>query len=413
MLGLLTFVLVVVGEPAPAAAAAEAPATPWVVRQLTQAPDNRQRWAFAYPYITWIVPTPGQPSKLYLCDVRSGETKLIADEMEGHARSNGKYVTYTTNAAWLLYDIASGDVTKIKDNPAGLTYVPNIAGDVVTFRGQGGYVYSIAEKKLTQVSQTAFINSELVTDGRTVVWTEETEARQHQLMAFDVATATTVQLAVDRAWAFNYPQVSGDHLVWWRMGENQTGSEGVFLYNLKTGQAARVSHEKGELMFPPQFDGASIVWLGTADGPRGYNGPVYAFHYDIKSGKTNKLSQDGWITTAAPPRVGGGVVAWNAAANKAEEPSLFIRDGKAVYRLPGASVVGIDGGVIALFRSTSHGRGQALDIQMFVAERTPEAKKKPIAKPTTKKSVKPKAAGKKALEQKGGTKRGKITVGKQ
>ena len=124
-----------------------------------------------------------------------------------------------------------------------------------------------------------------------------------------VSAQTAITAVTENSYEESALHMEGHYLVW--QGRNGDDWE-VFLYNVVTKEPpVQITNNKFDDL-SPKTDGNHVVWLGFSQ-PNGPGGDVFLsgggiFLYDISSGLTTKITNDGHVNS--PPQIADGRVVW-------------------------------------------------------------------------------------------------------
>lgn len=195
------------------------------------------------------------------------------------------YHQYIDETNWYdvyIYNLTTGEDRLIASGPDNQT-AEDIYGNYVVYNNgfswQSAYLYNI-KTGLTKLIATEAIRPRMW--GNTIVWIHSFGGGYATVWSYNLKTAKTAQVPSSLAQNETWPDIWQDKVVW--------QGAGIYFKDLKTDKEVKIS-ESGE---NPIISNDFVTWV-QSDSTGIYN--IYG--YDIKSGQTLKISDDGLIDSAS------------------------------------------------------------------------------------------------------------------
>ncbi len=222
-------------------------------------------------------------SEIFLYDIASGSVTPLTNDpayqmspsISGDTACWNEIDMATGKGTVYVYDIAArqgGPLVRgnASGEPAPNQIFPAIGGDTLAWFDDGGNVsghFSLNWLSLSSGNSVTFESSSnpvsppsVSSDGRLIAWVVEVNGTPFLYMA-DTVALKAGRVTGTGAMPAN-PAVDGDFIVW---TDYRNGNGDIYLYDIQSGQERQLTSDRAEEAFPDISDGR-IVWMGNNDG---------------------------------------------------------------------------------------------------------------------------------------------------
>jgi beta propeller repeat protein len=221
--------------------------------------------------------------RLTVYDIPSGTRSYITQNVEQYSRPAiyENRIVWGSNSNVYMRDISTSTQTKITTGND-----PDIYDTKITYTYDSGdrpqvYVYDFVTKKTIKASSGGDLyNSHIY--GNKVIWSDF-NTRLGYISMYDLATKKIIDVTSDNVYSGdpNNPDagddtgfrnaIYGDKIVYAKIGNDQFGNAGVYVYSISTGQSTPAFNYKAGVYTTPAICGNTVVWgLDTSYG----NNPI-------------------------------------------------------------------------------------------------------------------------------------------
>jgi len=214
--------------------------------------------------------------RLTVYDIPSGSRSYITKNVDQYSIPSiyGNRIVWRTLTAsnYIIYmrDISTSTQTQITTGND-----PYIYGTKITYTYDGGdrpqvYVYDISTKKTIKVSSDGDLYIPHIYDNK-VIWSDF-NTRAGYIQMYDLITKKTIDVTSDNAYSGdpNNPDagddtgycnaIYGDKIVYAKIGNDQFGNAGVYVYSISTGKSTQLFNYAAGTLTTPKIYGNMVVW---------------------------------------------------------------------------------------------------------------------------------------------------------
>ncbi len=266
--------------------------------------------------LVWYDESSGTP-RLTVYDIPTASRSYITQDVDQYSRPAiyGNRIVWSANFSVYMRDISTSTQTQITSGESPDIYDTKIAysydnGDMPRI-----YVYDVITKEAITASPYSGHLYQPHIYGNKVIWSDFYTRLGHISMS-DIATNKTIDVTSAHTYSGDpdnpdagedtgtHININGDKIVYSKSGDDQFGNEGVYVYDIPTGQSKQLYNYPKEVYTTPDVYENIVVWgiKGDYDGSTNSN-DIYVCDLEAESTKPTATFTANVTSGVAPLKV--------------------------------------------------------------------------------------------------------------